>query len=359
LGATTSSGEIFEENVNDSGSATLTCECGNIKTITVTKVQPEVISVDFRGDGVQTIYDVGTTPEWKKADTNGQGARNEPFSAVKNKNINYYAKFSANKDLTFSTKVWVSVNKGAVVYQDSYQWQHWETEEVTKKYLTPNKISQETLSFEWHYRTPDSDFISCGSTEHKGYITWDTKKCPDADFTKKHIFYACSTANGATTIAKIGELIGPDAVSNTRFGNDTQHDLSNVWILIDENKKGDCGTLSTLMKAAIQLLGDSSAEVKFVFSRHTSWNNFVKDSGSHTNNEQRSGVGTELGFMNPDYNYHEGCCKFQGKWWMGGLGTSKDSAYDVLMHVSAPNNSSTGKRQVWYDLQNTPVSYPP
>ena len=62
--------------------------------------------------------------------------------------------------------------------------------------------------------------------------------------------------------------------------------------------------------------------------------------------------------MNPDYNYYEGCCKFQGKWWMGGLGTSKNSAYDVLMYVSAPNNSSTGKRQVWYDLQSTPVSYP-
>lgn len=207
----------------------------------------------------------------------------------------------------------------------------------------------------------------CGESTHQGYITWDTKQCPDADFTKAHIKFASETANNATTLAEIGDKLGPDICGAARFGTDYEPegsdihatDLSVVWRLIDENKKGDCGTLSTLMKAIINLLGNNSASVKFVFSRHAAWEGLVKDTGARTNNEKRGGLaGTELGFMNMSYNYYEGCCMFQGKWWMGGLGTSQNSGYNVLMYVSSPNNSSTSKRQVWCDQTSTPVPYP-
>jgi hypothetical protein len=133
------------------------------------------------------------------------------------------------------------------------------------------------------------------------------------------------------------------------------HNESEVWILIDNNeKKGDCGTLATLMVAAIKLLGDDSAEVLFVYPRHQSWGGLVNDDDSEINPV----TGEDLGFMAPEWNNYEGCCLFQHKWWVGGLGTSKSDPYEVLMYVTLPNNSPDKNRQVWYNNTLIPVSYP-
>jgi hypothetical protein len=66
----------------------------------LTVVKPEVVSVDFRDGGVQTITGVGTAPEWQK-----NPSRGELFSAKKGSTISVYARFRADINLTFPAAV--------------------------------------------------------------------------------------------------------------------------------------------------------------------------------------------------------------------------------------------------------------
>lgn len=356
----TTVGNTFDVVTTVVGSSPYTVECGNTKSVIVTVVKPWVESVDFRDGGVQTIYDVGLGPEWTIT------GRNYPFCVIKNQPFGIYARFNAAKNLTFPTAVQVCEHPDTISLAASTVWQNWASGEVGRSGIFFNSIAIFSVAYQWSYRVNgENEWHRCGNSTHTGYVTWDSHKCPIEDFTESHIAFTCAAAYGASTLTEIGNKLGPNICGNGRFGTDREphgsdiftHNLSAVWRLVDEYKKGDCGTLCTLMKAAIMLLGDNSAEVLFVYSRHNSWAGL--SSALSTNNETRTGVGTELGFMNPDYNYYEGCCVFQEKWWMGGLGESKDSAYNVLIHVSSPNNNATGKRQVWHDQQGYPVSYPP
>ncbi|MGD0342480.1 MAG: hypothetical protein ABSA76_12320 [Bacteroidales bacterium] len=91
----------------------------------------------------------------------------------------------------------------------------------------------------------------------------------------------------------------------------------------------DCATLSALMKKCMDVLGVPGAQVCFVFARHASWANLCS-----TNKDANEMVGgAKLGYNNGGWNFYEGCCYVGGKWWMGGLGSSKNSAYDVLIEV--------------------------
>jgi hypothetical protein len=344
------------------------CECGNTITKKLTKIYPELQSVDFKNGGVQTIKDVGTEPEWKKADANGRGGRDEPFCVVKNQAYNLIGTFTFSKKLTFPTSIKIcetdntrSTAVTAIVQDDMT---------VTRLRDAPNKVSYDILEFNWPYTVNNGQSWRSLQTplKHIMYNTWDYKLCADADFTKGHIHYACTTANGAITLTEIGDKIGPDATSRSRFsGNRNRqivltHDLSKVWEIIDKNKKADCGTLSTLMKATILLLGDETPKVKFVMPRHKSWKGLESDSSwdseKRTNFLGREIEGSELGFITSFYNYYEGCCLFQEKWWIGGVGQSKNSAYEVLILVTFPNNSPNKGRQVWRDRQRLPVPYP-
>jgi hypothetical protein len=183
IGSKTGTDEIFEMTANSSSTFTLTYECGNTKTFTVTVVQPEVISVDFRGAGVQTIYDVGTTPEWVK-----NPARDEPFCAVKNQDAGIYAKFGASKNLTFPASVKVCEREEQSNDAVNTTWQNWPSSEVVLYRNMPNKITIGSSKFHWKYSADNGqNWKECGESTHKVYVTWDTKQCPDTDFTKAHI----------------------------------------------------------------------------------------------------------------------------------------------------------------------------
>jgi hypothetical protein len=359
LTITPPNGSNFTFNAYNTGSYALTVTCGTSnKTVTVKVVEPVLESINFEGGDIQTIADVGTTPEWQR-----NPSRNEPFSSIKGSSDNAVVKLSIPYELTISTPITIYAN--TATRTTSFQGLN-----ATATFIidVSASVGKFTINTAWKYSvSPNAMNQTLANITHTYYCTWGTMLCEPSDFTKAHLAYACEKAQGATTLVAIGDKIGPDATAVARFGVNYEpqgtdictHDLSLVWRLIDENKKGDCATLCTLMKAAILLLGDNSASIKFVFARHASWSGLDKDSGARTNNETRAGVGTELGFIrNINYNYFEGCCLFQNKWWMGGLGTSKTSAYNVLMDVSSPNNSSTNRRQVWFDLQSTPVSYP-
>jgi hypothetical protein len=146
------------------------------------------------------------------------------------------------------------------------------------------------------------------------------------------------------------------------------------WIIIDSYSpnnpvkvRGDCITLAKLMQKIIQLLGDNSAQTAYVYARSLSWEGLVNN--THSKNERKRlggirGIFSEklwLGFYTRSFNNFEGCCVFQNRWWMGGLGIAKGNPYDVLMYVSLNNkdkghNEDNGKRQCW-DQTNNPNSH--
>jgi hypothetical protein len=165
---------------NAVGSTVCSVECGNTISVTITVVKPEVVSVDFKGGGVQDIYDVGPSPEWIK------GTRNEPFSAKRNTQAPAYVRFSASKNLTFSTTVLVRAqpNGGSA----STTWRVWPSAEIGFSGTMPNCVNIETVVFNWQYSVVGgASDIPCGTSTHEGYITWDEYKCPASEFVKDKI----------------------------------------------------------------------------------------------------------------------------------------------------------------------------
>jgi len=234
------------------GAWTFTVECGNTKSVTITVVQPEVVSVDFRDGGVQDIFDVGLEPEWTKA------GRNEPFTAKRNSIAPAHARFSAAKNLTFSTSVQVRGQLNH--FATGTVWKNWPSSEVTLIGTMPSVIGivgdpdnddSEAIVFNWHYLADGgTTWWTCGTSKHTAYITWDTYQCAGKDFTKAHIAFACSKANGSTTLPQIGDVLGPVLMGSTYFGTNyppplgTGTDLfttntSDVWAIVDSGIKGD------------------------------------------------------------------------------------------------------------------------
>jgi hypothetical protein len=336
LAGVASNGDVSDAFASVTGSVIQSFECGNWEFAAVTSVKPELLSVDFKNGGVQTITGVGITPEWVKANASGQGARNEPFCAVKNLPFNVSAVLSAPKNLTFPTSVKICEGMNKTQAAVDCTLQNWASV-VTLTRNSPNAVALGTSNFNWHYTVDNGqNWHKFGESTHISYTTWGTKLCPESDFTKSHIHYACTTANGATTLAQIGDMIGPNATGSGRFDLQNNHALT-PWLIIDTtpNLKSDCVSLCTLMKSAIQLLGDNSAEVWFVYACSNSWNNLANTSSYA--NEICVAHGHELGFWNGGNNRYERCCRFQGKWWMGGIGISKPHPIEVLRSVTSPN----------------------
>ena len=116
------------------------------------------------------------------------------------------------------------------------------------------------------------------------------------------------------------------------------------------------------MKYELDLLGASGSEVRFVYARHASWTGLSQTS---TTGNEDDGSGNILGMWfgggtGAGWNNYEGCCVFESKWWEGGNGISKSSAYNVLTHVTGPNTSgTTNSHQCWDSAPSTAVTYPP
>lgn len=66
------------------------------------------------------------------------------------------------------------------------------------------------------------------------------------------------------------------------------------------------------------------------------------------------------GGLGAGINFYEGCCVFQSKWWMGGIGSATNSAYSVLRYMADPNDSGNTNysHQCWQNDITNYVTYP-
>jgi hypothetical protein len=175
----------------------------------------------------------------------------------------------------------------------------------------------------------------------------------------------------------VGDKIGPQIMGQTFFWTAninnwiSSSDTTRFWEIIDTQYsnnavKGDCGALSHLMKKIILLLGDESTKVCYVYPRHSTWNGIVNGpSELHPDpNRLQPPDNKERTFLIYVGNCYEGCCYFQNKFWMGGIGISKNSPHEVLLYVTAPNtdkndpNNARNQRQCWSDNDTIHVDYP-
>jgi hypothetical protein len=213
------------------------------------------------------------------------------------------------------------------------------------------KATAWTLDFTWSLNS--TTYSSMGSSTNQLYTIYGS---PTGSLTEKRLTWCTEKANGKASVSDIAAAIGPDATANARFNiNNSMYGTPPTlpWNVLD-GIDADCVTLSHLMHYALDLLGTSGSEVRFVYSRHASWSGIWSTSSSA--NEQYNGE--DLGFDSGGWNNYEACCYVASMWWMGGAGASKSSAYAVLMQWTQPNTNSGGQRQCIFSHLGQAVTYP-
>ena len=229
----------------------------------------------------------------------------------------------------------------------------------------PAQIDVLNQSVNWSINAGGVSCVATSSGPHKVYVTWDTPT--GTATTLKRMDWAVNLAKSSTSLEQIADAIGPDAVGGSRFGAnsifDTPPSMSNAWAVMD-GYLSDCGTLSTLMKYELDLLGATGSEVRFVYARHESWTGLSQPSPPYASYKEYDESGNWLGMWfssgsGQGLNKYEGCCVFQSKWWEGGNGLATNSAYEVLLYLTSPNTSGTNNsHQCWSHDTPTAVSYP-
>jgi hypothetical protein len=211
--------------------------------------------------------------------------------------------------------------------------------------------------------------VTCTATSsgpHKVYVTWGAPTGTEP--TLKRMDWTANLARPSTTLDQMADAIGPDAVGGARFGGNSifgsPPTLSTAWQVMDGDN-GDCGSLSTLMRYELDMLGATGAVVRFVYPRHASWTGLSQPSPPYTSYSETNSAGSKLfmwfaGGSGAGGNVYEGCCEFLSKWWMGGNGFATNSAYDVLIYCTAPNTDGTSNsHQYWQSNITNAVAYPP
>ncbi len=182
--------------------------------------------------------------------------------------------------------------------------------------------------------------------------------------TAKRLDWCTRLASEKCTPAEIADVIGPDATGSSRFSGEhsIHYDMRTAWEVLD-GTEADCGTLSTLMKFELEQLGCNGAKVMYVYARHAGWQGLAQESPAG-NETDKNGNLLDMWFAVPPLfedggNRYEGCCVFQGKWWMGGIGRARSSARDVLFEVTYPNKDGrTNSHQAWSNNTMKSVDYP-
>jgi hypothetical protein len=177
----------------------------------------------------------------------------------------------------------------------------------------------------------------------------------------KHINYACETASDLSSPADIADAIGPDATGGARFDGDHTWHGSDAWNVIDLPSGADCGSLGWLMHNVLELLGIGGSEARFVYACHADWSHLWDDEPAQ-NEPHPTLPGEYLGmwFGGADsWNNYEGCCHYDGKWWRGGYGDTRNSAENVLHSVCDPNiDGVANPHQAWTFAPSVHVDYP-
>lgn len=104
----------------------------------------------------------------------------------------------------------------------------------------------------------------------------------------------------------------------------------------------------------MKLIGTSGGTVGYVLAQHNDWPGLW----STTQVWENDGSGHDLYYVNGGaVNLYEACWKGHGKYWMGGTGSSKPKAVEVL-HTVADPNTNAGNHQFYDGNQGTAVAYP-
>ncbi len=337
-------------------------------TATLTVFKTEVKSVIFTTDhGVLTDYNTNYAGEggtvfsprgWRKFPLT-----NNPVTHTKGQSVGVNVVISvAPGDLTYdlageSGSPALSFHSTGITSSGGDQ-----TLAMTADTNLPPQIDILNNSVVWTVTINSTHTCDAGTSgPHKIYVLWDSPTTT-TEPTIKRIDWVCTLAQGQDTLDKIGDTVGPDATAHSRFdpNNSIFGGMTNAWQVMD-GTSADCGTLSTLMKYELDLLGATGSAVKYVYARHASWSGLVSDSPSFSVMEHRvpGDNNTRLGFISGGWNNYEGCCLFRSKYWMGGAGAAETKAVDVLHHWVDPNTAATGNHQCYFDQQNQVVPYAP
>jgi hypothetical protein len=187
---------------------------------------------------------------------------------------------------------------------------------------------------------------------------------PENNLTAKRLSWVTWLAGTSHTAAQIADLVGQDATAASRFDSTKSafgpnHVYNTAWEIMDGNQ-ADCITLSWLMKYELDILGALGSAVGYVRPRHDSWDGLLNNSPEYGFEMRVPGnASTKLIFLAGLPNEYEGCCIFQGLYWMGGTGQAMSAAAAVLHYWANPNTDADHNHQCYLDRQNQVVSYPP
>ncbi|HET6247247.1 MAG TPA: hypothetical protein VFE47_06050 [Tepidisphaeraceae bacterium] len=244
------------------------------------------------------------------------------------------------------------------------------------------QVYNSTITWNWYYDLSAGAIVPLGATDHQIFLTYatpfvDVGKAgipPGTTVTARRVDWCTQLADGTRTPAEIGSKVGPDAIKGGRFyaHNSIFGNLTTAWQIMD-GTNADCGSLCTLMKSELDMLGATGSKVQFVYACHQDWSHLYSQSplANETNaggvmlgmyfGSRHHNVGSDLAPLPLGFNNYEGCCEFQGKWWMGGLSrhNPQPSAEAVLGYVVEPNQDGTVEDHQCYlnDLE-THVSLP-
>ena len=354
------------------GKTEITCTAGtSSKKTTIWVVKAEIKKVVFTSDH-------GVLTDWN---TNYAGSGGTVYNPRGWENGGANNPITHTKDTKISLTVTVKVQPAGLAFDLTGTGPHGydtfpkkgappstaadQTVNVTANDALPKQISVLNESINWTITKGTTQCCATSSGPHKMYVIWGG---PGAGPTLKRMDWCAEHAKGQDTLPKIGDAIGPDATGGGRFGSGSifgsPPSLTTAWQVMD-GSKGDCGTLSTLMKYELDMLGATGAEVRFVFARHANWTGLSKAGPPALSDLESDGDGNVLGIwfgggLGKGWNYYEGCCVFQSQWWEGGRGQSQTSAYNVLRDVADPNTSGAdNSHQCWLNNTSTAVSYPP
>ena len=320
----------------------------------------------FEDDGDVTI----DYAEWQDNNLDGTAEKDEPVSYTKGSSPDMTVVLAISPGLTTSVGAKLRVNKGAstlIIKDVSLSGTEITVSGLSWATALPDNVANSTYSFSWAISLDGgATYCDFATTATQFFVVYATPQ--GSTLTAKRVNWCTQLANMQSTPDEIGDVVGPDAVGGARFGTDSifgsPPSLSTAWEVMD-GKTADCGSLSTLMKYELDLLGATGAEVRFVYARHASWTGLSQPSPPYASYNETDGSGHKLGMWfgggsGQGWNNYEGCCSFQSKWWEGGNGISKNSAYEVLLHVTSPNiDGATNSHQCWEHDTLTAVPYPP
>lgn len=361
----------------------VTAECGNTVTGKMIVIDVKLKSVNYGGSGEHTLRKDGANwsddsytsdgntnivdPVWVDTNLDGTADISEPvcYTKASSPSLTAVIHVSPTTDISsVSAKLKATSANAALSYSNDVSLSSGDNEynSLTTTNSLWNYITNSTVSLSWYISLDDGkSYQPIGQSVNSVFVVYNT---PSGLITAKRANWCTTLAAGHDTLDGIGNAIGPDATSGNRFNADNSvygDPITWPWSVMD-GTNADCGTLSWLMKYELDCLGATNVEVKFVYPRHASWNGL--SSGAPPGGYEQQGTNKLViwvaGGSGAGRNRYEGCCVFQSKWWMGGIGSATNSAYSVLRYMADPNDSGStnSSHQCWENDIFNYVTYP-